>query len=318
MGRIIVEALHPTGQVVESRRVFDKVATIGRSYSNDIILDDPFVSPQHLAISNQSGQLLLKDLSSQNGVLLNQEKVVGNKTVKAKSGDIVCIGRTRLKLLSPDHPVEPTQRMDKMLAFRDFVDRPWVPFVSSIVIIGIGVWLGYLENPGDAFWKKQSYSTVMAYAAAILSYAGLLSLYTFFAYKRSYFVRNLVVSNIGLLLQLVYQELDPFLFFWILNQGLLHTLDYAVSFLILLLIFWISVRLTKDSIRWKEFARLAWIPLFLILLAELGSEFSGLDAQNGPVYQTKLAPGMGPLTEPLTLDEFLDKSAGEFSRLPND
>ncbi len=316
MGRVIVEALPQTGHFVESRHVFDKTATIGRSYSNDIILDDPFVSPQHLAISNQNGQILLKDLASENGVFINDEKIPANKTVKAKSGDIVCVGRTRLKLLSPDHPVEPTQRLDKMLAFRDFVDRPWVPLVFSLVVIGLGVWFGYMENPGDKFWKKQFYSTGITYAAAILSYAGLLSLYTFFVYKKSYFVRNLVVSNIGLFLNFIHNASAPFLFFWILNESLVNFLDHAVSFIILFLIFWTGVRLTKDTMSWKEVARLAWVPLFLIMLAMLGSEFSSLDFQNAPVYQTKLAPGMGPLTEPLTLDEFLTESARRFPPPP--
>ena len=52
MDRLIIELLPPHGHGVEKRYVFEEgMATIGRSYSNDIILDDPFVSPKHLSVS---------------------------------------------------------------------------------------------------------------------------------------------------------------------------------------------------------------------------------------------------------------------------
>ena len=80
MGRLIIELLHPHDQNVESRYVFDEgKASIGRSYANDIILDDPFVSPKHLTVSHNGAGLFVTDLTSENGTRINGSGVLKGK-----------------------------------------------------------------------------------------------------------------------------------------------------------------------------------------------------------------------------------------------
>ncbi len=316
MDRIIVELLPQHGQVAESRLIFDKKRiTLGRSYSNDVILDDLYVSPEHLLIAQHEGKILIKDLASENATQVNGKPKFKGGTVKVNSGDIISIGRTRLKLLLADHPVEPAKPLDYFMSFRDFIDRPWVPFGFSFCLIAVAEWLAYQGSPGDRFWNQEFYSTLMGYSAWILSIAGLLSLYTFFKYKKSYFVRNLVVSNIGLFLTVVLSELDPFIYFWILDEVWIQVLDYATGYIILTGIFWASVRLTKDTIGWRDLIRLSIIPFILLSLIAFSENTNEFDFnKNKPSYHDKIAPGMSPLFEPLTLDEFLKQGGQEFDR----
>lgn len=317
MERLIVEKLTLHGQIVESRRVFDSGrATIGRSYSSDIILDDFYVSPQHILVFRQDKEIYLKDMASENGTRINENKKIQDETVLIKSGDIIRIGRTRLKLLLPDHPLEPTKRFDTILAFREFIDRSWVPFVFTVSLIGVAVWLGYRETPSDKFWQVGFHKTLIGFSTAILSYAGVLSLYTFFKYKKSYFVRNLVVSTIGIFLSLIQRELNPFLFFWILNETWVVFLNTVIEFLILFGVFWITVRMARDLRGWRDIISLAWIPLAVVLLSAIGSKSINLGFQKHPVYHSKLAPGMGPIFKPMSLDEFLEQGSHEFKGPP--
>ena len=317
MERLIVETLTLHGQIVESRHVFDNGrATIGRSYLNDIIIDDFYVSLQHIEIFRQDKEIHLKDLASENGTQINENQMIQDKTVQIKSGDIIRIGRTRLKLLLPDHPLEPTKQFDTFVAFREFIDRSWVPFVFTLSLIGLAVWLGYRENPSDKFWQEGFHKTLVGFSMSILSYAGLLSLYTFFKYKKSYFVRNLVISTIGVFLGLIQREVNPFLFFWILNETWVVFLNSVIEFFILLGVFWICVRMVKDLRGWRDVMLLAWIPLALVLLSGIDSKSINLGFQDHPVYHSKLAPGMGPIFKPISLDEFLEQGSHEFDSLP--
>jgi transcriptional regulator with GAF, ATPase, and Fis domain len=63
--------------------------TVGRDLSNDLIIDDTLVAPQHCRISVESGQYTVKDLSSAAGTIVNglpvQERSLAN-------GDQIVIG----------------------------------------------------------------------------------------------------------------------------------------------------------------------------------------------------------------------------------
>lgn len=316
MERIIVEILPHKGKVAESYHAINKSrVTLGRSYSNDIIIDDLYISAQHLLIFLEDGKIQIKDLDSDNGTQVNGAPKFQNKTVSLESGDIVELGRSRLRLLLPNHPVEPARKLDKLLAFREFIDRPWVPALSYFIMIGLGTLQGFIEMPGEKFWGEEFYTILIAFSAMVLSYAGLLSLYTFFKFKKSYFVRNLVITSVGSTLDIVKDMLSPFLYFWVLNNNWMIFLDYGASFLFMLATFWVCVRLVKDSMGWVDIARLSWVPLGIVLLAAVSSKDISFGFNKAPVYHSLIAPGMSPLTEPLSLDQFLEKGAQEFSKL---
>lgn len=67
------------------------VKTIGRTAKADFILDAPLVSRLHCRLTaDQSGQLVVEDLDSQNGTFVNGRKV-DRATLKA--GDRLTVGR---------------------------------------------------------------------------------------------------------------------------------------------------------------------------------------------------------------------------------
>ena len=59
----------------------DAVIHIGRGLSCDVIVDDAFVAERHVALQlNSQGQLVLSDLGTINGVIVN-----GNRTHNARA-----------------------------------------------------------------------------------------------------------------------------------------------------------------------------------------------------------------------------------------
>lgn len=71
-------------------------ATLGRSQSCDITLEDTYMSQLHARVFRLDGQLYVEDLGSTNGTYLNRGKVVGRMLVKP--GDQVQVGSTVLEL----------------------------------------------------------------------------------------------------------------------------------------------------------------------------------------------------------------------------
>lgn len=124
MGRVIfAEVLGRRGEVRERVRIDGLPFTIGRDYSCDLILDDPHVDARHLRVEpDVGGGWRLRDLGALNGVtLLDPKRPLS--TAPLQSGQRVRVGRTVLRFLDSEHPVE---------AALPVIDRPaWLTWLTE-------------------------------------------------------------------------------------------------------------------------------------------------------------------------------------------
>jgi two-component system, cell cycle response regulator len=81
-------------------RLGDSPIRIGRDADNEIVLDDPGVSRRHARLERRQQQLVLMDVGSKNGTLLNDRELA--QTIELKNGDRIKIGATIFKYLSAD------------------------------------------------------------------------------------------------------------------------------------------------------------------------------------------------------------------------
>jgi hypothetical protein len=109
---IHVEVLGRTGEVVHRIAVRRLPATIGRAYDNDVIIDDPYVSPHHLRVERLEDRTLrVLDLDSRNGLYVSHPN--RRVTELAVSGDTrLRIGHTLMRLRGRDWPVPPEEPDD--------------------------------------------------------------------------------------------------------------------------------------------------------------------------------------------------------------
>jgi pSer/pThr/pTyr-binding forkhead associated (FHA) protein len=96
---------------------------IGRNATCQLSLDDPLVSRRHAVFNVAANEILVEDLGSRNGVLVNGQKIEGR--VRVKPGDKVLIGSQELTLLqvqdeaSATLPMRPTGAMPKVTVSRN-------------------------------------------------------------------------------------------------------------------------------------------------------------------------------------------------------
>ncbi|MGE0026774.1 MAG: FHA domain-containing protein [Thermoleophilia bacterium] len=81
-------------------------ATIGRGPVMDIVLTDPHVSRRHAVLRRAGGAILVDDLGSTSGTVVNGVRISGPTTLAP--GDRVVLGDTELTVLTPgEQPPEP-------------------------------------------------------------------------------------------------------------------------------------------------------------------------------------------------------------------
>ena len=75
----------------------DGETTVGRNRYCTIVVDSPEASREHASIAHKDGMLVLTDLGSRNGTLLNGEPVVAPAALKP--GDFIAIGSESLEVM---------------------------------------------------------------------------------------------------------------------------------------------------------------------------------------------------------------------------
>lgn len=105
---LVLEVLDRFGKVKERHRITQFPVSIGRGYDNDIIIDDPYVSPRHIElIEDGEGHILITDRKSENG-LFSLHPLQRHEILTAEENQRIRIGHTDLRLRSNSYSVRET------------------------------------------------------------------------------------------------------------------------------------------------------------------------------------------------------------------
>lgn len=77
-------------------KLYEGKLKIGRDQSNEIVLDDPEVSDEHVLILCLDNQILLQDELSANGTFVNGNKI--DSRIELKDNDEIKVGKTSFKI----------------------------------------------------------------------------------------------------------------------------------------------------------------------------------------------------------------------------
>lgn len=186
-----IEILDPKGAVSERIPVESFPLRIGRAYTNEVIVGDPYVCPMHLEIApDEHGRLIARDLDSVNGLRADiGEKPVA--TLEVQSGTHFRIGHTQLRYCSVDHPPAPT------LVDRES-KRMWVNSPYTAAIFGVAVFLllcldAYLTTI-ERVTLAAIVSEPLTTFAMLLVWAGLWALASRVVVTRFHFPQHVTIA----------------------------------------------------------------------------------------------------------------------------
>ncbi|MGD8859858.1 MAG: FHA domain-containing protein [Myxococcales bacterium] len=135
---VFVEVLGRFGQVLDRTRIERFPATVGRAYSNDVILDDPHVYPEHARV----------DLQPDGSLYVVQQ---GERTpVSLQEGLSLQLGRTTVRFRTPEFRLEPTRQrpLEGGWLGRIFASPPRQLATLAVIMVVLTAKL-YLESTRD-------------------------------------------------------------------------------------------------------------------------------------------------------------------------
>ncbi|XQW84755.1 FHA domain-containing protein [Thalassotalea piscium] len=145
---IIIEEINRGQKLIGRHKFASEHITIGRGYHNDIIVSDPHVCANHLSIDFDGEHWTVADQESINGSFLADGKKSAHGHV-IRSGDIFSLGQSQIRVVFPDHPVEPSATLSPFENLINLARQPLVLAASIGLFTLIVAWTIFLNNPKE-------------------------------------------------------------------------------------------------------------------------------------------------------------------------
>jgi len=282
MGKIVfAEFLDKRGNVRERVRIDSFPATLGRSYANAVIVDDPFVNAEHLRFSVDSeGGIVVEALNTENGTwLATSRKRIERHTIPAGGEAVIRIGQTILRLRGEDFVVKPA-----VLSRPRFGPSGWLieNGVTAFLIFAASFGLCILAF-AQSISKKVIWSDLTGKSLFLLiifvvwtTFWSFLSRLVTHSFR---FMTHLAVSgiaSIAFFALIIAVEYFEFLFSWPTAARVVNFVGMVIVFSLLL---YTHLSVMSESSRWKRLLSsiligAAILSIVLLIRYTKGKEFS--------------------------------------------
>jgi hypothetical protein len=155
-----VELLNEHQQVISRQRFEALPIKIGRSYHNDFIVEDPYVSPEHAMIEmTESGAIQMRDLGSENGIIHYKKR----ENAFTLDDQIVLLGRSHVRVRHAGFQVANTLLSHQKTAWGGL----------SLAILGVAM---IILSVFGSTWlaTSEKFSTISALTAIALTLGAVL------------------------------------------------------------------------------------------------------------------------------------------------
>jgi len=166
---IFIEVLDRRGQIRQRVRVDRFPCTIGRAYTNDVILDDRHVCPRHVNVSSQQDQgLVAEDLDSVNGLFdaVTRQRV---QRLRLRSGSQIRLGHSVLRFCAVDHAVEATTPEVPSRRVVEWLGAHWS---AALIMLGLVFGLSLLQDYQETYREIVVLTLISDSLTVVLMLAG--------------------------------------------------------------------------------------------------------------------------------------------------
>lgn len=282
--------------------------TVGRAFDNDVILQDVTISPHHLVIEKEEGQLYLRNLSTENGTKIGRKKM-GEERVEVETPTTFHISNIKARILATDMQVEETHVKDCSGFFCIFSNPLWAVILLAVTI-GLFAFERYANTPvaKEVFYYL---NTILPSVWIILGITVVISGISRLATHRWEIVPAISIASLIFLIPQLFEYLGQYSAYLFTNDTLGVYLKYASKFLVIPALIAVFIVKTINS-KWipaAGIAALVYSPFLayqvLILIDELSlkSGFSEV-----PSYSQTLLPGDKRLNATISLDQFMKEA----------
>lgn len=305
MKKLVLEITSHAGDGSVTHRMVESFpATLGRGYHNDIILSDPHVSAQHVRIEYDGEGWNIRDLGSENGLLVN-DKLYKDIPARLASGDTVRIGRTEIRAYDPLHPVPKERRLQKVNPVLVWLSRPVVVWLSFILALVIVTGWSYLE-----IWNNEPGPQLAAAAggtlAFILVWSALWAVAGRLIRHKSRFRSHVALISITVLISVgVLSYIEAYADF-LTNENWVAMLGtYILDLLLLVALLYGSLSLATDLARKRRAQAASYFSIGIMVGIFALTQVAQRHFVQEPTYPAHLEPYLASLAPTDSLDAFM-------------
>lgn len=307
---IIIEEVSKGHKLLGRHKFSQNNITIGRGYNSDIIISDPHVCSTHLDFNYDGENWLVSDVDTINGSFLENSKTIIKQHV-IKSGDIITLGKSQIRVVFPDHPVEETIVFSPFENLIDIARNPFtIAFSISLftVITGILFYLNYSKEITFAQLSMPVIGTVIMFAL----WPAAVSLVSHLTKHDARITSQLGISFIFFNLMWISDTVQRVIHFNVSSQWPFMWVVSVLPAVIAFGLFWFNCSIGFHHTERRRLVISAGITALLFggaYLLELSKkpEFTVL-----PKYDATLMTPMFHVTESASVDEFITDSKSLF------
>lgn len=301
---LIVEVLDRNGRLREWVRVPTGTISIGRSYANDVVVQDEYVCPRHLQLRYDPLQMawLVTDLASRNGSF-----VVGQGPLRRPHslapGDVIEIGLTRLRFANANQPPVKARRLPGTRVVVDYFSLPVIAVSLLFVTLAVFALDQFLGQGGATEWQTLLLQGILVLAVPFL-WACIWSLIGRLLVHDARFAFHLSLGCLLMLSSYVVATIVSYVDFSFNASELASSLQWllqALLFMVLLAAGLAAATRLRQQTRWVAVAVVTGsISSVLLLIGLVSPGESTLDQQ-----VLVLKPPHAQLSSSVSLSEFM-------------
>jgi hypothetical protein len=317
---LVIEILNRSGHALTVNKFAKSRVNIGRGFDQTLIIDDPFIDASHIQIrlDENSGEIECIDLASLNGVVI--EPQFGKKyrllgAAKISSGDIVAIGRTRMRILHSQHAVATAQ---PLTSWHFTVHRlsvwPMVAFVGLLVAL-LSILESYLNLPHNPSLRRYALESVYV-LLSVIGYGVIWASIGHSLKGDGRLATQLLLGCVGIIVLSMLDFALPWFAYHLPNEDFWMIFSKVMTGLVLFAVVYFSVRLAT---RVKPLAQLlvaAVVPL-AILLNLMIRQLDGSENVNHVPYQRVLIAPSINVRESLEPEAFVKMTQSLYLEVDN-
>lgn len=291
------------------------VLCIGRAFTNDIIITDPYVGEFQLRVScipdSDEYDWHIEITDQTNPVFLNG-KDVESMGVDLRSGDQVTTGRTSIVFYSEGHGVPATREFSFTNWLHNHKFKPYIAILMLLVLFGSTMLTSYLETTSMPDWSEIS-AVANGYLFLAFLWASVWALVGRLLKGNYYFSSHLFFTSICLFLLLVLGSLGSYIDYIFSSPLAGEIVDWIVIVMLGGLLIGLNLSLVTHSSRTFSKGMIVsacFVGTITSIVYMYQDEYSST-----PSHSITIKPSFIPKASPVSIDQFIEGYDEMFDKL---
>jgi pSer/pThr/pTyr-binding forkhead associated (FHA) protein len=319
MAALIIQKLNPRNRVMQTY-TFDTIPiSIGRGYDNDLILTDAYVCAVHATIHRTQTGWRIEDHGSKNGIYLRNRKTMVAGSAPLTSGDIVMLGRTRLRVVSADHPVPESKKLQIAKQPRNRYQVPLIAWSLTLTCVLTIAWDFYLDIGDKNLTEElfQAITVIMIILGLVFVWAAGWSFVGRVLKNRADFHYHLLLAASGLIGIELFLYANTFIGYNTCNAALRELIGTMSPILIVGAVVALSIRAATRL----PGMQIHLISAFIVLLFASVLTFALINSRNNfsssPEFDAVLYTPWAQVAKSESIDQFMEANERLFQDWDN-